>query len=106
MPDENKQMYLDQYINIQNTLVKGIKKTREGLLDVWSAIQGINLMGPQFLEYDKAELDACDELVRVVGTVALGVLAHNGKLRGLPDGVTDTDQPIDEFMSVHSVTGP
>jgi hypothetical protein len=91
--EETREMYLEQYSNIQKTLVEGVKKVRQGLLDVLSAINGIHLFGSS-KKINTEDLFWCDNVIRRLGVEAIAELAASGREVGLPDEVVDIKQPI------------
>ena len=91
-----------QYTNIQKTLVEGIKKVRQGLLDVKSAIAGAKIFDPS-VRINTEDLFWCDNAIRRLGTQAVAELVAAGRRAKLPLPEDEVVRPIKEFIEAPSV---
>ena len=97
-----KEDLLKQYILIQKVLVDGIKRVRQGLLEVKSAIAGAKILDPS-VKINTEDLFRCDDAIRRVGTQAVAELVAAGRRAKLPLPEDEIARPIKEFMEVPSV---
>ncbi|MCD6528210.1 hypothetical protein J7K44_01060 [bacterium] len=97
-----KEDLLEQYTLIQKVLVEGIKRVRQGLLEVKSAIAGAKILDPS-VKINTEDLFWCDNAIRRLGTQAVAELVAAGRRAKLPLPEDEVARPIKEFMEVPSV---
>lgn len=99
---------LDQHKIIQDIIVMGVLKVREGLLDISSGMSGTGILGGgDFVDNNgKKSLFRMDNDIRGLGSKALADLASAGRKEGINEKDLNFKQSVQKMLNTRkSVQG-